>query len=123
MTRGICPHRYHLATASLDLDGSRSGSDGVVQTLVVLQGDAALLDRGHARGQPGLIARRGVLVKGALLDSFVEGGDGLAIRLFGSVLVALCDSFTKFAQLGTQARSIGAIARGSVLGLAGALQR
>src|SRR4051794_34448764 len=121
MIRGICPHRYHLATGSLDLDGSRSGSDGVVQTRVVLQ--AALLDRGHASGQPGLIARRGVLVQGALLNSFVEGGDGLTIRLFGSVLVALCDSFTKFAQLGTQARSIGAIARGSMLGLAGALQR
>jgi hypothetical protein len=82
-----------------------------------------LLDRGHARGQPGLIARRGVLVQGALLDSLVEGGNGLAIRLFGSVLVAFCDGFTKFAQLGAQTGGIGAVARGSVFGLAGALQR
>ena len=98
------------------LEWGSSNSRGVT-------GQAALLDRGHARRQPGLIARGGVLVQGALLDSFVEGGDGLAIRLFGSVLVAFCDSFTKFAQLGAQAGSIGAIARGSVLGLAGALQR
>ena len=63
-------------------------------------GQAALLHCGHAGGQPGLIARRGVLVQRALPDGLVEGGDGLAIGLLGGGLVALCDGFAQVRGIG-----------------------
>ena len=58
-----------------------------------------------------------------LLDGLVEGGDSLAVDLFGRSLVAFGDGLAKFAQLGAQAGSIGAIPRRAAFGLAGALQR
>ena len=59
----------------------------------------------------------------ALLDGFVEHGDGLSVRLLGSGLIALGDALAQVAQLGTQAGGIGAVARGAAFGLTGALLR
>src|SRR5581483_4521962 len=77
----------------------------------------------QAGGQPGLVARGGVLVQGALLDGLIQGGDGLAVGLLSGSLVALGKGLAQFAQLGAQAGSIGTIARGAAFGLTGALQR
>jgi hypothetical protein len=62
-------------------------------------------------------------VQRALLDRFVEGGDGLAIDLLGVGFVAFFDAFAQFAQLGAEAGRVGAVDCGSFFGLTGALQR
>src|SRR5579864_9190878 len=73
--------------------------------------------------QAGLVARRGVLMQRALLDSLVERRYSRAVNLLGGCFVALGDGLAHVAQLGTQAGSVGAIARGAAVGLAGALLR
>ena len=73
--------------------------------------------------QPGLVARRGVLMQRALLDRLVERRYSLAVNLLGGCLVALGDGLAHIAQLGTQAGGVGAIARGAAFCLAGALLR
>ena len=82
-----------------------------------------LLQGGHAGAQPGLVARRGVLVQGSFANGLVEDRNGLAIGLLGGDLVTLGDGLAQVAELGTQGRSVGTIARGTAFGLAGALLR
>ena len=50
----------------------------------------------------------------ALLDRLVEGGHGLAIGLLGGGFVALGDGLAQVAELGAQAGSVGAVARGTL---------
>ena len=64
-------------------------------------GQAALLDRGHARGQARLIPRGGVLVHVPFWMAF-RGRNGPAIDLLGSSFVALRDDLAHFAQLGAK---------------------
>src|SRR5579864_5617139 len=73
--------------------------------------------------QSGFVARRGVLMQRALLDGFVERRYSRAVNLLSGCFVALGDGFAHLAQPGTQAGSVGAIARGAAVGLAGALLR
>jgi hypothetical protein len=73
--------------------------------------------------QAGFVARSGIFVQRALLDRLVERGNGLAIHLLGSCLVALRDRFAQVAQLRAQAGGVGAVARGAAFGLTGALER
>jgi hypothetical protein len=62
-------------------------------------------------------------VNGALLDGLVEGRNGLAEELLGSLFVALDETLAETAQCGAQARGIGPVAGGTLNGLTGALQR
>src|SRR5215467_3620876 len=83
----------------------------------------ALLYRGDARRKAGLVARGGVLVQRALLDRFVEGGDGLPVGLLGGGLIALRDGFAELAQLATQLGRVRAITFSTGFGLARAFLR
>lgn len=82
-----------------------------------------LLHCRDALAQAGLVARSGVLVQRAFLDRFVEGGDGLAVGLFGGRLVAFFDGFAQDTQLGAQSGRVGAVARGAAFGLTSAFER
>ena len=62
-------------------------------------------------------------MQGPFVDGLVENGNGLAVGLLGGSFVALGDSLAQFAELGAQAGGVGAIARGTAFGLAGALSR
>src|SRR5438552_16175816 len=101
-------------------DGRRATG---LQFLLLKTRANSLLHCGDAFAQAGLVARGGVLVQGALLDGFVEHGNGGAIELFGGLLVALGDGFAELAECASEAGGVGAIAGGPAFGLAGAFQR
>lgn len=73
--------------------------------------------------EPRFVPRRSVFVQRALLNCFVEGGNGLSIRLLRRGFVAFCDAFAQVAQLRAQARGVGSVACGAAFGLTGALER
>ena len=82
-----------------------------------------LLHRDNACAQTRFVARGGVLVQRALLDRLVESGNGLAVHLLSSSLVALGDGLAQVSQLRAQGGGVGAVARRTAFGLAGALHR
>jgi hypothetical protein len=82
-----------------------------------------LRDCVQAHAQAGLVSRRRVLVKHALLDRFVEGGYGLAKNLIGSLVVTFGERLAQIAKRGAQAGSVGAVAKRAFLSLTGAFQR
>jgi hypothetical protein len=108
--------RSTLFSADLSIAGRRLGAQEDVSEI-------PLFHRSDTGAQAGLVARRGVLVQRALLDSLVEGGNRRAIELLSGLLVALGDGLAEFTQRAAQARSIGAVAGGAAFGLAGAFQR
>ena len=62
-------------------------------------------------------------MQSAFLDGLIEGGNRLAIGLLGGGLVAFFDGLAQIAQLGAEGGVVGAVARGTTFGMAGAFQR
>jgi hypothetical protein len=62
----------------------------------------AYFQRRQPGAQAGFVPVRGIFVQHALLNGFVESGNGLAVSLLGGRLVALSERFAHVAQGGTQ---------------------
>lgn len=70
-----------------------------------------------------LVAAGGVLVQNALLDTFVEDGDSVAVLGGGGLGVAAGEGFAHGTEGGAELGTIGAVNSRPGDGLAGALQR
>src|ERR1700733_6139447 len=70
-----------------------------------------------------LVARGGVGVEDALLDTLVEGGGGQAVLLAGGLDVALLNGLAQQAEAAADAALVGAVHRGLGYGLTDALER
>ena len=62
-------------------------------------------------------------VQDTLLDCLIEGGDCLAVDLFGGLFIALGDGLAQFPQGAAEAGGVGAVAGSAPFGLTGAFQR
>src|SRR5262249_7189355 len=102
---------------------SKKGRRTSLPFLALYGGAKKLLHCRDARSQTGFVSRGGVFVQRALLDGLVESRDGRAVCLLGGSFVALGDDLAQVTQLGAQRGGVGAIARRTAFGLAGALQR
>lgn len=103
--------------------GSRTVGIATVQAPLQRLKPRGLFHRIDASAQARLVTCGGIPVQRALLDGLVEGGDGLAVGLFGGLLVALFDSLAEGAQRRAQAGRVGAIGGSALFSLTGALER
>jgi hypothetical protein len=82
-----------------------------------------LLQRLYSCREPRLVAGSCLVVQRALLDCPIEGGDCLAVDLFGGLFIALSDGLAQFPQGTAEAGSVSPVAGSAPFGLTGAFQR